>query len=382
MKKCIFFLMLLCVTSLNVKSQTDSFFKYSNVEDGYRDGSNIYSGSVTINPLTPESVPLSSGIAILLSCVLLYLVRKMRVINKIKLVVIMLSSVLFLQCTPSNDDVAADYIEVKGEMGVGRSRLHLDMDGTLEWQREDKIYMMSEGVDNTIAVFTAREINENNDVITLISKYNAATCPNVMYRNLYSLGNWRYIDDTKITFSIYAQSGYKSDIGEHFIASARDVVFKTVDEKTYTFPMTQLDPMVSVAFFDMSLFDVNDVVVEYANCYNTINLEYNGIAESDYVGDAGYTYDKTDILESYESGPILVKNLTDVTCVVLLPQKKPLPNTVVYFKNNGKVLASVNFPKGISANKMYLSYDGKPITVKPDSLRLDIEAVEYNFCSE
>ena len=137
MKKCIFFLMLLCVTSLNVKSQTDSFFKYSNVEDGYRDGSNIYSGSVTINPLTPESVPLSSGIVILLSCVLLYLVRKMRVINKIKLVVIMLSSVLFLQCTPSNDDVAADYIEVKGEMGVGRSRLHLDMDGTLEWQRED-----------------------------------------------------------------------------------------------------------------------------------------------------------------------------------------------------------------------------------------------------
>ena len=118
--------------------------------------------------------------------------------NKIKLVVIMLIAVLFLRCTPSDDEDVLDYIEVQGKMGVGGSRLHLDIDGTLEWQREDKIYMMSEGIDNAIAVFTAREINENNDVITLISKYNAATCPKVMYRNLYSLGNWRYYDDTKI----------------------------------------------------------------------------------------------------------------------------------------------------------------------------------------
>jgi hypothetical protein len=78
MKKCIFFLLLLCITSQNVKSQTDSFFKYSNVENGYRSESNLYSGSVTINPLEPESVPLNGGLLILLSCVLVYFVRKER----------------------------------------------------------------------------------------------------------------------------------------------------------------------------------------------------------------------------------------------------------------------------------------------------------------
>ena len=77
MKKCIFFLMLLlCVTSLNVKSQTDSFFKYSNVDNEYRNEPNLYSGTLTVNPLTPESVSLGGGIPILLSCLLLYFVRK------------------------------------------------------------------------------------------------------------------------------------------------------------------------------------------------------------------------------------------------------------------------------------------------------------------
>ena len=79
MKKCIFFLMLLlCITPQNVKSQTDSFFKYSNVNNEYRDVSELYSGTVTVNPLTAESVSLNGGIPFLLSCVLLYFVRKER----------------------------------------------------------------------------------------------------------------------------------------------------------------------------------------------------------------------------------------------------------------------------------------------------------------
>lgn len=80
MKKSIFFLalLLLCVVSLDVSSQTDSFFKYSYENDEYRDEPTLYTGVVSVNPLTPESVPLNGGISILLSCVLLYFVRKER----------------------------------------------------------------------------------------------------------------------------------------------------------------------------------------------------------------------------------------------------------------------------------------------------------------
>lgn len=71
-------MLLLCVTSFNVKSQTDSFFKYSNVDNEYRNEPNLYSGTLTVNPLTPESVSLGGEIPILLSCLLLYFVRKER----------------------------------------------------------------------------------------------------------------------------------------------------------------------------------------------------------------------------------------------------------------------------------------------------------------
>ena len=385
MKKVFFFLALLFfyIAPLKVKSQTDSFFKYSYGMDEYRDELCLYTGVVSVNPLTPESVPLNGEIPILLSCVLLYFIMKMKRKSRIKLVAMMLIAVLFLRCTPDSDDGVTDCVEMKGRMGFGGgSRLQLGTDGALEWQRDDNIYMMSEGIDNTIAVFSAREINENNDMITLSCKYNAATCPEVMYRNLYCLGNWRYVDTAKITFSIYEQSGDKFDFGKHFVASARDVMFKALDKKTYTFTMAYLDPMVSVACFDMSLLDVDDVTIEYANCYNAINLEYKGIVESDYVGKNGYTFDRTDVLEFYGSGPIWVKTPSDETYVVLLPQKKPLPNTMVYFKSNGKVVASINFPKGISAGKLYLNSQGMPIVITADGERSETEVFEYNFYSE
>ena len=74
----------------------------------------------------------------------------------------MLVAFLFLRCTPALDDDETDCIEVNGKMGFGATRLQLGTDGMLEWQREDMLYMMSEGVDNTVAVFSAREINEDN----------------------------------------------------------------------------------------------------------------------------------------------------------------------------------------------------------------------------
>ena len=381
MKKAIFFLamLLLYLAPLKVKSQTDSFFKYSCEVDERRNELCLYTGVVSVNPLTPESVPLNGEVPVLLSCVMLYFITKMEWKSRIKMIAIILLGVLFLRCTPESDELMPDCIEVNGKMGFSGSRLQLDADGTLEWQREDNVYMMSEGVDNTIAVFSAREINENNNMITLSCRYNAATCPEVMYRNLYCLGNWRYADNTKITFSIYEQSGFKFDFGKHFVASARDVMFKAIDKKTYTFSMAYLNPMVSVACFDMSSLDVKDVTIEYANCYNAINLEYKGIVESDYVGKNGYTFDRTDVLESYGSGPIWVRTPSDETYVVLLPQKKPLPNTIVYFKCNGKEVASINFPNGISAGKLYLNNQGRPIVIKADAMKLESEVVEYNF---
>jgi hypothetical protein len=300
----------------------------------------------------------------------------------IDFVVLISFSIIFFQCKSGNEEVANNDIKIKGEMDLGSSRLDLGDHGKIEWCREDEIYMMSSGADNTIAVFSVSEISDDNSVASIECRYKSEMSPDIMYRDLYYLGNWRYCDDTKITFSIYEQSGFKSDIGKHFVASAKDVMFKAVDKEVYTFPLTPMNSMVSVACFDLSLLDVKDATIEYANGYNAINLDYNGIVESDYVGDSGYTYDKTEILESYESGPIWVRNLTDKTYVVLLPQKKPLPNTMVYFKNNGKVVASVNFPKGISPNKMYLSHDGGPIVVNPDGMKSDIEAVEYIFCLE
>ena len=379
MKRVVFFLalLLLYIAPLKVKSQTDSFFKYSYGMDECRDELCLYTGVVSVNPLTPESVPLNGEVPILLSCVLLYFMIKHREKSAIRLIVTMLVAILFLRCTPDRDE--DNCIEVNGKMGIAASRQQLGTDGTLEWQREDNVYMMSEGVDNTVAVFSAREINEDNGMITLSSRYNAATFPEVMYRNLYCLGNWRYADDTKITFSIYEQSGFKFDFGNHFVASARDVMFKAIDKKTYTFSMAYLNPMVSVACFDMSLLDVKDVTIEYANCYNTINLEYKGIVESDYVGTNGYTFDRTDVLESYGSGPIWIRTPSDETYVVLLPQKKPLPNTIVCFKCNGKEVASINFPNGISAGKLYLDGQGQPIVLTADGERSGTEVVEYNF---
>lgn len=299
----------------------------------------------------------------------------MDMINK---VIIMLFVALFLRCTP-DDGFTNGMVEINGEIGDRSSRLQFGDDGGMEWDRDDKVYMMSEGVDNTIAVFTSREINENNNVNALVCRYNAATCPDLMYRNLYYLGNWRYYDDKKITFSIYEQSGFKSDFGKHFVASARDVMFKTDDKKTYTFLKTQLNSMVSVACFDMSMIDAKEFAIEYANCYNTIMLEYNGIVECDYEGVSGYTYDKTEVREYYESGPLWIRTPTNETYVVMFPQKKPLPNTMLYFKVNGEVVASINFPNGVSANKMYLNNEGKPIMITPEGVKSNEEVVEYNF---
>ncbi len=297
----------------------------------------------------------------------------------INLIVLMSLAIMFFQCKSGKEEVATKDIKIKGEMGLGSSRLDLDEQYNIKWNREDEVYMMSNGADNTIAVFSVSEMSEDNNMASIECRYESEMLPDIMYRNLYYLGNWRHVDDTKITFSIYEQSGLKSDFGRHFIASAKDVMFKNVDEDTYTFPLTPLNSMVSVACFDMSSLDVKDVTIEYANGYNAINLNYNGIVESDYVGKNGYTYDKTEILESYESGPIWVRTLTNETYVVMLPQKKPLPNTMFYFKNNGKVVASINFPNGVSPGKIYLSHGGKPIVIKPDGMKTDDEVVEYNF---
>lgn len=80
MKKCIFslVLLLLSVTSLKVMSQTDSFFKYSNGMVEFRDEQCLYYGMVSVSPLTPEAVPLNGGAFVLLSCALMYFLRKDR----------------------------------------------------------------------------------------------------------------------------------------------------------------------------------------------------------------------------------------------------------------------------------------------------------------
>ena len=121
MKKVFFFLalLLLYIAPLKVKSQTDSFFKYSYGMDEYRDELCLYTGVVSVNPLTPESVPLNGEIPILLSCVLLYFIMKMKRKSRIKLVAMMLIAVLFLRCTPDSDDGVTDCVEMKGRMGFG-----------------------------------------------------------------------------------------------------------------------------------------------------------------------------------------------------------------------------------------------------------------------
>ena len=55
---------------------------------------------------------------------------------------------------------------------------------------------------------------------------------------------------------------------------------------------------------------------------------------------------------------------------------------MVYFKSNGKVVASINFPKGISAGKLYLNSQGMPIVITADGERSETEVFEYNFYSE
>ena len=291
----------------------------------------------------------------------------------------MLLSIIFFQCKSDNEESTNNNIKIKGEMGMGSSKLDLGDQGKIEWRREDEIYMMSDGVDKTVAIFSVGEISEDGNLASIECMYETKMCLDIMYRNLYYLGNWRYLDDTEISFSIYEQSGLKSDFGKYFIASARDVMFKTADKKTYLFPLTSMNSMVSVACFDMSLLDVKDVTIEYANCYNTINLEYKGIIESDYVGENGYTFDRTDVKEYYGSGPVWVRTLSDETYVVLLPQKKPLPNTMVYFKSNGKVVASINFPNGISPGKLYLDNQGRPIVINAEGVKSESEVFEYNF---
>ena len=97
MKKVIFFLalLLLYIAPLKVKSQTDSFFKYSHENDECRNELCLYTGVVSVNPLTPESVPLNGEVPILLSCVLLYSIIKIGWRSRIKLIVIIFLAVLF-----------------------------------------------------------------------------------------------------------------------------------------------------------------------------------------------------------------------------------------------------------------------------------------------
>ena len=66
MKKAIFFLamLLLYLAPLKVKSQTDSFFKYSCEVDERRNELCLYTGVVSVDPLTPESVPLNGEVPV------------------------------------------------------------------------------------------------------------------------------------------------------------------------------------------------------------------------------------------------------------------------------------------------------------------------------
>ena len=123
----------------------------------------------------------------------------------------MLLSIIFFQCKSDNEESTNNNIKIKGEMGMGSSKLDLGDQGKIEWRREDEIYMMSDGVDKTVAIFSVGEISEDGNLASIECMYETKMCPDIMYRNLYYLGNWRYLDDTEISFSIYEQSGLKSD---------------------------------------------------------------------------------------------------------------------------------------------------------------------------
>ena len=197
-----------------------------------------------------------------------------------------------------------------------------------------------------------------------------------MYRDLYYLGSWRYYDGEQIEFSINDQSGLKADFGKYFVAGTKNVAFNKIDKLSYSFSHTELMPMTSVARFDIAQLGEGPIYIEYADCNNKIKLSYKGITESDYTGSLGYTYNKATVTEQYERGNIMVRYLSSDAYVILFPQKAPLSNTVFYFKKNGEVVATVTFPNGVSANKLYQASGGSPIKVVPGNVKSDAEIVE------
>lgn len=297
----------------------------------------------------------------------------------VKMSLMMFALVMFLQCSKKEnaENNSVYKIDMQGELDSDASKTAVDNMGNIVWQLDDRMYMMSDGVDTTVAIF---EMRYHSDIglerASFGCAYKALSLPDVMYRDLYYLGTWRYYDDERIEFSIYDQSGLKDDFGKYFVAGAKNVAFNKIDKLSYAFSHTELVPMTSVARFDLSQLGEGPVYIEYADCNNKIKLYYSGITDSDYTGSSGYTYNKASIMEQYDRGNIMIRNTLYDTYVILFPQKAPLSNTVINFKKNDEVIATATFPNGVSANKLYQASGGYPIKVLPVNVKSDEEIVE------
>ena len=198
----------------------------------------------------------------------------MNKIVKISLMIIII--VMFIQCSKkeSAENNTVHKIDMQGVLESDAGKTAVDNMGNIVWQLDDRMYMMSDGVDTTVAIF---EMRYHSDIglerASFGCAYNALSLPDVMYRDLYYLGSWRYYDGEQIEFSINDQSGLKADFGKYFVAGTKNVAFNKIDKLSYSFSHTELMPMTSVARFDIAQLGEGPIYIEYADCNNKIKCK-------------------------------------------------------------------------------------------------------------
>lgn len=273
-------------------------------------------------------------------------------------------SFLFIQCTPENEEeiVECEKIEIKGQISMDEKTIITPL-GTLNWEEDDRIYMITNGVNGNIALFELQSISEN--IVGLADfrcVFENASRPYQMIRNIYYVGDWNYVNGIAITFPIGNQTGNKDDFGRYHVAGAREVMIKMNEAEAdtdYTFTRVPFTSMVSLVRLNLQDYEGKIVEFAYDGCCNTMQLAYDGVVEYNYDEQTN-TYDIVGVRELYKEGRIRVTNPSDDTYLVLFPQMNLMPVTLDIIVD-GTSVGGVHFPNGIEVNKMYVGTDGNPI---------------------
>lgn len=278
---------------------------------------------------------------------------------------------LFTQCKPHDDIDDIETLNYKrtsiyGEIMVPKSRITIDGTGVLTWESSDCFYYFNNFSNNPL-VFKVSAVFHNTPHIRGFASYNLVTTgADYIARDIYYVAST--ISSRDIIKDISVQSGKLSDLKNYLMAKASIVAKKSETSGFYQFPETPLNMKVAIVHIDLPEMDCDGYYFDYEGCINTYKISKGSKTTIQYWDDTTKMIDTMKDNVTFELGKVCVNNSTKNSYVVLFSQQEPIPNTVLHIYADEEEIASIVFPNGIRANKLYVGEDGGAIKINERSV--------------